>query len=440
MTVVFFVPFLRPWWWLFAPLALSVQLKTVYLWWLRWDCFYEYPKMKWTILEIIPPKEVLIPIKAMEDVFSVIWGPVYDVANWREIWCEGELNNAPYWMSCEIVSIEGRVHFYLRVKDEHRIAIESSLYAHYSSLEIHEAPDYVKKVPQSIPNDQWDLYGEEFVLANPAPYPIKTYEKFFEPQGERISAEEKRIDPINSLLDSMSQLGTGEQFWLQMIIMAVGDYDEPGFKREAEEIISKKAKRPTNKRKTFVEELFEIFYNLVFGPKKEESGDKATYKWVESAKSDSGEREMVITPGEREVIAEVENKIKKPIFKTVLRGMYVAKRDNWKASNKTLSRSYFSHFTSNNLNYLRFTNATRTRVHFLLRERRVFLRARRMMRNAVLRFTPLFPDRKKECPILNTEELATLFHFPIKAVGSMLPSMVMVESKKGGPPPNLPTE
>ena len=63
-----------------------------------------------------------------------------------------------------------------------------------------------------------------------------------------------------------------------------------------------------------------------------------------------------------------------------------------------------------------------------------------MFRNAVLRFTPLYPNREEVAPILNTEELATLFHFPMKITGMLAPSMSYVESKKAGPPPNLPVE
>src|SRR3989344_1577191 len=81
MLFIFWVPFLRVWWWDFA-----------------------YAKVKWKILEIIPPKEILTPLKAMEDVFTVAW-PIYDRGNWRERWCEGELGNSPYWMSWEIASI-----------------------------------------------------------------------------------------------------------------------------------------------------------------------------------------------------------------------------------------------------------------------------------------------------------------------------------------------
>ncbi len=209
LAIVVWVPFLRPWWWIFTPLVLSIELRTLYLWWIGWD--YQYANTKWVILEIIPPKEILVPLKAMEDVFVTMFGPLIDSGNFRETWCEGELTEAPFWMSWEIVSLEGSVHFYARVMAQHRTTLESTLYSHYPELEIQEVSDYVKDVPQTVPNDEWDLYGEDFITTGSPAYSIRTYEQFFEPQGEKISAEEKRIDSMNSLLESMARLGPGEQ-------------------------------------------------------------------------------------------------------------------------------------------------------------------------------------------------------------------------------------
>src|SRR3989344_947007 len=273
MIIVFWVPLLRPWWWIFAPLFLSIELRKLYLWWIAWD--FAYPKIKWTMLEIIPPKEVLVPIKAMEDVFSLIFSAISDQVNFREIWCDGRLENAPDWMSFEIVSIEGKIHFFARVNSNHRSVLETTLYSHYPEIEIHEVPDYVKDVPQNIPNEEWDLYGEDFILGKESAYPIKTYEKFFEPQGEKISAEEKRIEPMNSLLELMSKLGPGEQYWMQIIIMGVFDKDEPEWKNKGMEIISKLAKRSVKKKKSLLEEFIETMSNIIIGPKKEGSGEKA---------------------------------------------------------------------------------------------------------------------------------------------------------------------
>ena len=438
IAIVVWIPFLRPWWWIFAPLFLAIELKTLYKWWMHWD--YGYSKTKWVMLEIIPPKEVLVPLKAMEDVFATMWGPLIDHPSWREIFCTGSLDYYTDWMSWEIVSIEGQLHFYVRVTAGHRPSLETTLYGHYPELEIHEVDDYTKNVPHNMPNEEWDVYGEDFILGTDQVYPIKTYEKFFEPQGERISAEEKRIDPMASLLEAMSRLGANEQFWLQVITMSVSDTDEPQFRKSAESIIAKLAKRPEKKTKTIWDEIASVLYDLVIGPKKEGSGEKATYKWIESKVSEEGEREMVLTPGEREIITEVENKLKKPVFRTVIRGVYVAKRENWNPVNRILTRSYFSHFQTQNLNYIRFSTLTRPKTHYVFRERIPFIRTRRMFRNYILRFPSFFPDRRKECPILNTEELATIFHFPIKISGVVFPTMSRVQSKKGGPPPNLPTE
>jgi len=435
--IILWVPFLRVWWWVFLPIMLQIQLKTLYLWYMGWD--FDYAKQKWVFLEIIPPKEVLIPLKAMEDVFSAIW-PIMDVANFREVWCDGELPNGPYWYSWEIASIEGKLHFYVRTLEQHRVAIESALFGHYPDIEIHEAQDYVKLVPPTIPNDEWDMYGEDWDLVKEDAYPIKTYEKFFEPQGERISAEEKRMDPIISLLEAMSKLGPGEHYWVQFTTVPVADYDEPDWRSEGQKIINKLAKRPEKKEPTLIEDLMHIARELIMGPEKEGEGESAKYSWVEQNKEESGEREMVLTPGEREIITEVENKIKKPAFRTNIRGVYVAKREAWKAPNRVISRTYMGHFITGHMNYFQFQGKTRPRVHFFMRNRRVFLRARKMFRMTVLRFPPLYPDRHTFCPILSTEEMATLYHFPLRVSGMVAPTMSKIESKKAGPPANLPVE
>ncbi len=439
MIVVLFVPFLRVWWWILFPLFLSIELQTLYLWWMNWDFAYE--NKKWVILEVIPPKEVLVPLKAMEDVFTNMWAPLYFPPNWRERWCEGELADAPGWMSWEIVSVEGNLHFYLRVMQAYKATLETALYGHYPELEIQEVADYTKNVPQNLPNKEWDTYGEDFILGKPAPYPIRTYEKFFEPQGEKISAEEKRIDPMSSLLELMSRLGPGEQFWLQFTTLSVSDKEEPAFKASVDKVIADLSKRPIKKKKTFLAEIAQMVFYLIVGPTKEGSGEKASYKWLDAAKTEEGDdREMVLTPGEREILTEVENKAKRPYFRTNIRGVYVAKRENFISANKTLTRSYFSHFQTQNLNHLRFSIVTRPKTHYVFRKAIPLARTRKMFRNYVMRFTPLFPDRRREMAILNTEELATLYHFPIKITGLVAPTMARVESKKGGPPPNLPTE
>src|SRR3989344_2169264 len=437
--IILWVPFLRVWWWVFLPLMLVSQLKTIYLWYMNWD-FYIGEKRKWVLLEIIPLEATLMPVKAMEDVFTSIW-PLMDVGNFRELWCDGELNNGPEWCSWELASIEGKIHFYIRVAQQHRASIEGALYGHYPDIEIHEAADYVKLVPPTVPNEEWDMYGEDWDLHREDAYPIRTYEKFFEPQGERISAEEKRMDPIISLLEGMSKLGPGEHYWVQFITVPVNDHDEPEWRKEGQKIINKIAKRPEKKEKTFFEELFRSLKELAMGPEKEGEGESAKYSWPMEEDEETGELKISLTPGEREIITEIENKMKKPAFRTTIRGVYVAKRENWHSSNGVITRSYMGHFITENLNHFVFSSKTRPRIHYFMRKRRVFLRARKMFRMAVLRFPPLFPKRTSDdlCPILSSEEMATLWHFPFRVSGGSL-AMDKIESKKAGPPANLPID
>ncbi|KKQ23776.1 MAG: hypothetical protein US35_C0001G0020 [Parcubacteria group bacterium GW2011_GWA2_37_10] len=440
--IILWAPFLRVWWWVFLPLMLLRQLKTLYLWWMNWD--YDYQKAKWVLLEITPPKEVLVPAKAMEDVFSAVW-PLLDVGNFRERWCDGELINGPYWCSFELASVEGKVHFYARMRGEHRMLLETSLYAHYPEVEIREVSDYTKLVPPTVPNEEWNMYGEDFDFYNGKPdaYPIKTYEKFFEPQGERISAEEKRIDPIISLLEALSRLGPGEHYWVQFITVPIPKHDEPEFWEEGQKIINTISKRPIKKETTLFEDLWYVAKQIILGPEKEGEGESTSYSWAQTEEDEeTGEMRISLTTGEREVITEVENKLKKPCFRTTIRGVYVAKRENWISPHKTIMRGYAGHFSTDNLNTLGFKGETRPKVHYFWRRRREFLRARKMFRMAVLRFPPLFPKRMSSDlnPILSAEEMATLYHFPIRVSGMLAPTMANVESKKAGPPPNLPIE
>jgi len=55
-----------------------------------------------------------------------------------------------------------------------------------------------------------------------------------------------------------------------------------------------------------------------------------------------------------------------------------------------------------------------------------------------MRLPPAFPDRVKYTSLFNSEELATMFHFPLRVSGMLAPTLEKVESKKAGPPPNLP--
>lgn len=446
--------FWRDWWWFFFPIIFFFPFKTLYLWWIRWEVWYK--KNKWILLEIKPPKEILKPFKAMEDVIDVLWG-VYDGPNWRERWCEGELIKGPFWISFEIASLGGEIHFYLRILEGWKDMVESTIYAYYPDAEISVVRDYTKGVPQDIPNETWDLYSEDYSLLKDDVYPIRTYSMFFEERPEVVK-EEKRLDPIDSLLEALSKLKPAEQLWFQIVAAPITDRDYP-WQSRGRALVNKLAQRPAKEKpkpflvrelQAWVKSFLEVGGTIATGkppppspPPKEELGLIAP--------------ELRLTPGEREIVKAIENKISKKGFKTWMRIVYLYKRDEPHfRGNYKIIRSYLHHFAAQNLNMPVFWGPTRTRIHYWMRARRLYLRKRKNFRNYIERLPPLFPrteDGKPFFPfgfaprgpgirgtvILSSEELATIYHFPAK-ITALAPAVKPVEAKKGAPPPGLPTE
>jgi len=405
------------------PIVFYFPAKILYKWWINWEVWYK--ELEWIMLEIIPPSEVLKPFRAMEDTFTALW-PIYDGPNWREKWCEGELDLGPAWVSFETVSIEGQIHFYLRCLKDQQNFVESIIHTHYPDAEISQTSDYTQNVPQNVPNKDYDIYGEDYVFLREDPYPIRTY-KFFEIRPEEIEAE-KKIDPLPNLLEALSKVGKGEQVWFQMVICPILDVDVPWIKA-GKDLADKIARRPSPpKDKTIAGETFRT---IVHG----------TVPFENEAKEESViPPEMKLTPGEKEVLAAVEEKISKLGFKTYMRVIYLYKREARYAPNARIFRSYFLHFNTQNLNSIRFWGATRTKIHYLFRKRRLYTRKKNIFSKYIKRFTPKFPKRVGPgiC-IFNAEELATVFHFPADT-SKLPPSVPRVAAKKGGPPPNIPFE
>ena len=434
----------KNWWWIFFPIIFWFPAKLLYLWWIRWEVWY--PKFKWILLEIKPPKEVLKPFSAMENVFAMLWG-IIDTSNWRERWCEGMLPiGAGLWFSFEITSFGGEIHFFMRIPDFYRNNAESIIYSQYPEAEISLVEDYTKNIPKDIPNDKWDLYSEDYSLMREEYYPIKTYSIFFEKEGEEKRVmEEKRIDPIDPLLEGFSKLQSGEQIWLQIVCNPVLEAIFPWIKK-GREAADRIAKRPAQaKSKSMLQEAAEI---LIKGKPGEEKKEKPMELIAP---------ELRLTPGEKEILTAIENKIKKNGYQCWIRQVYLRKLDepNFPGNYKIIRTYLMSQFSAQNLNTFIFYGPTRTRIHYWLRDRRLFLRKRKQLRSYIERLPSLFPRTFLGEPlfpfghvqgrrpgiratiILNIEELATIFHFPAKII---TPAITPVEMKKAGPPSGLPVE
>ncbi|MBI2450016.1 MAG: hypothetical protein HYV47_00610 [Candidatus Nealsonbacteria bacterium] len=430
--------FIELWWWVPMPFVLWRPFLFFWRWWRMETWMFAQKKV---LLEIKMPKEVLKPLKAMEQVFSAIWGNTFDPPDWYEYWFEGKDLDS---VQLEMVSLGGEPHLFVRCSEGRRNAIEASIYSQYPEAEILQADDYIKYVPQDLPNKDWEMWGTDYILQKSDVFPIKTYSKFFEEQ-ESID-EEKRVDPLATLLEGMAKLGPGEQLWIQIAaspvlsvtdIKAGGTYD---FVKEGRKVADKLAKREAApKQKPILTEIFEeVVYGKAPGP--------------EEKKVEIFPAELRLTPGEKDVVEAVENKVAKRCFMCFARFIYLAKRDVYFGGAKAIPFGFFNQFATENLNSPRPYPQTLTKIkHYItfinlpipispFRLRRLFVRKRKLFFRYIKRFPPLFPKSSgKTSFILNTEELATIFHFPGRMVAPA-PFVSRVESKRGEAPPGLPME
>lgn len=401
------------WWWLPLPFILFPLLQFYYLFWIRvrWDA-----KIERVLLEIKIPREVLKPIKAMEYVFAGFHG-IHDPANFREKWIDGQFQVA---LSLEIVSLGGEPHFYIRTPAPLRKLIESSIYAQYPEAEISQVDDYTKNVPQDIPKAGWDLWGSDFIMTKEDCYPIKTYRQF---EVERETKEEKRVDPLSQLLEGMTVLQPGEQLWVQIVAKPI--IDEIPWVKRGRQIVDRLVRRPIPKvPRPIIQEAAEI---LILGPQPTAPAEREIIP-----------PEMKLTPGEREIVTAIEEKIGKFGFEANIRFIYLGKEDVFFKPNVRIPMGFFKTVSTLNLNGLRPLRSTMTKIMWFFRNRRLYLRKRRLFRYYQKRWPTFFP-RRGGTYILNTEELATLFHFPGRIVAPA-PTLPRVEAKKGEPPPGLPIE
>ena len=406
-------------WWIIAPVALFFILRKI---WLN-HLIAEYLKgLEWVLLEVKFPVETTKSPKAIEQFFSGLHA-VQKPLKFKDKYIKGEI---PAWFSVEIVSKEGTTHVFVRTIDKFQNLVESQLYAQYPEAEIFEAEDYISELTPDIPNKDYDIWGTELILLQPDAYPIRTYPVFFE---EREA--EERNDPIAGLFEFLGSLNPGEHVWIQILISPADDE----WKNKGEELVGKligKKVKATKGRlileetkswlQAFGEGIREFFFGAVeAGEKKEDLENVIAY----------------LSPGQKEVVAAVEKNIAKLGFKTIIRYIYWAKTDIFSKDKTAAIGGFWKQFNTQNLNGFKPNKKATTGRGKVLKSLRHPGQKRFFISMYKKRYFP-FKTLPKRGFVFNVEELATIFHVPIKFVKAE--KIPRIEAKKGGPPASLPIE
>lgn len=406
--------------WQGISVAWFIVLPPLFYWlfkilWMDFTQGNYWGKMEWVVLEIIPPADIEETPQAMEMIYDGLLGVTKGI-NPIEEFVNGETR---MYLSFELVSKEGQVHFYVRVAKNFKNLIESNIHAQYPTSEVREVPDYVNDVPKVLPNKNWNLWGTDFKLTKPDPFPIKTYRWFEE------SVTGKSLDPLATIIESLSKIGPKQYFWFQLIISPFGgeEYDT------GRAIVDKLAFRAKEPKKGIFASLLSDLVDIFFGVFKGIAGEVVEFG-AKAEKAADTPLEFKLTPGERDVLKAVEEGIGKSAFKTKMRMIYLGRKE---AFNKVVIGSFIgglNQFTDVNLNGFAPDNDSKTFALHLFVEARTRYRQRKILRRYRKR------NRDGKNFFLNTSELATIYHFPNMSVIS--PAFHKIETKTSAPPNNLP--
>lgn len=399
-------------WWILLPPVLYFGFKILWM-----DFVIAYSKnswlksLQWTMLEIIPPKNLEKGPKPMESIFHGLAG-VMETNNAFKDFLVGRQNDS---FSFELVSLGGEVHYYIRTQKRLRNMIEANIYAQYPEAEIFEVEDYMQKLPKVVPNKYWQLWGADMELVMPDAYPIRTYEHF----EEDITGT--MIDPLASFIELFGNLPPGQNMCLQFIVKPL----EEKWKKDEMKIIEKLAGRANDKKKGVIDHMTEVVTHLP-------EGFVSTVEYPSSAKKEDQPLEFRLTPGEKEQLKAIEDNLTKNMFQTKMRLIYVGKKEGFNMSHITGFFGALRQFNSLNLNSFQPNNISKTFAYYVSVDKRADYRKRKIYR----RYRDRDPDGVKF--VLSTSELATVYHFPDMNVKA--PAISRVGAKTGTAPYNLPVQ
>ncbi len=353
----------------------------------------------YTVLEVKPPKENPTSFYNAEQVFIQLH-QLFDNFTFQEKYLEGKL---VFRLSFEIISLGGHISYIIRIPTKQRDLVEAAFYANFPTLEITEVRDYLENFDYDPEDPKYDMFGAEFILTKDQSYPIRTYREF-----EGLSAPELSnvvVDPLSPLFETFTKISDQEFYGIQFIIEPVMDdswHDDA--EKEIEKILGQKE---------------------VVGPDGKKSKIKNDMMGVDEVIKDQ--------------VTAIKKKLGRPGFSTKIRILHMGTAEKFNSDHKKLVLSPFRIFSSANFNGFRpaFGPKKDYRISKNLEAAYIDWWVKRRKKVLFDGYKSRSNWKGEKNYILNTEELATLFHFPVSVTPISQP-VESLDAKKIAPPANLP--
>ena len=370
---------------------------------------------QWVVLAVDVPPDTIQSPKAVEQIFAHLSGALEQPGFVDKYWGGAKQKG----FSLEVISLEGYIQFLIYTEVAHRDLVEAAIYAQYPMAEITEVEDYTSMIPDKYPNDTHNMTGIEFGLAAPEAFPIRNYDEF----EHNFAKDVTFADPMASILENFTRIGPGENLWLQIVIEPAPDsWKEHGIE-VVKGLITGGGHHGGEQFFLFkwINFVLDGIIHAIIPPHEGEHGAHEEHK--EGKISD-------LSPGARDNVKAVEEKISKVGFKSKMRVLYAAPKAVFNPG-RCISGLIGS---INQFNY--------TGRNALVPAGSASNGKTSKKNKAATSFVKAFKKRKlkmgKPPYVLNVEELATIWHFPIPLVKP--PLLQKTSTKRAEPPINLPVE
>lgn len=403
----------------------TVAIISVLIWgfatvWLDTKQGQYWSNIKWSLLAISVPQDSVNTPKGMENFFNSIAGSKSSIT-WKEKWLWGKFQA---YFSLEIVSMEGRIQFYVRTPIKYRDNIESALYAQYPEAQITEVEDFGPAMVGEYPNEEWDCFGSEMVFRKPNYMPIKTYEMF-----EHVGEKDFRFkDPMLTMIENLGKMGPGEQYYFQILIMQP---DEQDWVKEGRAYIEGLYGKTTSGKKAgLLGRFFGGWANTFLSEATGNEGDFITVE--ETVEKPDAFQMFKLTPEERDAGDAVKEKISRIGWYSKIRFCYIARKEVFrKGTIASMTKGMMHPYAHPSWNKIGIHGPSTTKDDYFWQAWQM----PRKQRELVDRFKWRKFSGGSTPYIMNSAELATLFHFP--AADARTPVLTALGARRSEAPTDL---
>lgn len=361
-----------------------------------------------TTLRLLLPQEVFKSPEAMESVLAQIYNPGYP-DNLMQSYLDGK---HALTFSFELVSIGGEVRFYVNVPvKKTKNSIEAQLYAHYPGIEIvEELADYTDEI--SWNPDKYEMMAFRMAKKGDDIYPIKTYIDF---GLDRMPKEEEKFEPMAAMLEQLSRVKPHERVWIQILAT-------PHFARSFKNGYLKDKPTWEGRVQAKVNEML-----------------KRDAKRAQV--DDDGEKNPLLTVGEKDMISSMERNSSKYAYETAIRWLYITEKGKFDGDGIGPLIRTFSQYDVLGRNGIGVRWRTDFDYNFISDrsgKKKEQYKKEELKSYKLREYSTRDKAKSVDGPkVMSVEELATIYHIPGSVI--VTPSLPRITSTKREAPSNLPT-